>query len=107
MTTAVAFLTSSWLLEKCSRGVVIDGNILGWIKSWLSGKVQRVVLNGQASSWGEVLSGVPQGSVLGPTLFLLYINDIDNAVDVAGSVIKKFVDDTRRKMVVEYEQDKL
>ena len=94
------------LLEKC-RGVGIDGNILGWIKSWLSGREQRVVLNGQASSWGEVLSGVPQGSVLGPTLFLIYINDIDNAVDVSGSVLKKFADDTKWAMVVESEQDKL
>ena len=95
----------SRLLEKC-RGLGIEGNILGWIKSWLSGRKQRVVVNGQASSWGQVLSGVPQGSVLGPTLFLIYINDIDNAVDVTGSVLKKFADDTKWAMVVETEQDR-
>ena len=92
-------------VEKC-RGLGIEGNILEWIKSWLSGKKQRVVVNGQASSWGQVLSGVPQGSVLGPTLFLIYINDIDNAVDVTGSVLKKFADDTKWAMVVETEQDR-
>ena len=95
----------SRLLEKC-RGLGIEGNILGWIKSWLSGRKQRVVVNGQASSWGQVLSGVPQGSVLGPTLFLIYINDIDNAVDVTGSVLKKFADDTKWAMVTETEQDR-
>ena len=93
------------LVEKC-RGLGIDGNILGWIRSWLTGRTQRVVVNGQASSWGQVLSGVPQGSVLGPTLFLIYINDIDNAVDVAGSVLKKFADDTKWALVVESEEER-
>ena len=45
------------LVEKC-RGLGIDGNILGWTRSWLTGRTQRVVVNGQASSWGQVLSGV-------------------------------------------------
>ena len=44
------------LVEKC-KGLGIDGNILGWIRSWLTGRTQRVVVNGQASSWGQVLSG--------------------------------------------------
>ena len=53
-----------------------------------------MVLNGQCSNWEEVLSGVPQGSVLGPTLFLNYIHDIDKAVNVTESVLAKFADDT-------------
>ena len=93
------------LIEKC-RGIGIDGKVLNWIREWLTGRKQRVVLNGHASSWGDVCSGVPQGSVLGPTLFLIYINDIDKAVEVSGSILKKFADDTKFAMVVESEEER-
>lgn len=70
----------------------IDGKILDWIQSWLSNRKQRVVLNGYCSDWVVVLSGVPQGSVLGPLLFLLFINDIDRGLN---SNVLKFADDMK------------
>ena len=90
------------LMEKC-RGLGLGGKLLEWIRVWLSDRKQRVVLNGEASEWADVLSGVPQGSVLGPTLFLIFINDIDRAVEVTSSVLLKFADDTKVGRVVENE----
>lgn len=69
----------------------IRGNTLLWIEDFLSGRMQSVVVNGTHSKWSPVISGVPQGSVLGPTLFLLYINDIASEVD---STLRLFADDS-------------
>jgi len=70
----------------------ITGNIVRWIEHWLNGRKQRVVINGYLFEWINILSGVPQGSLLGPLLFVIYINDID---DYVGSRILKFADDTK------------
>ena len=73
---------------------------------WISGRQQRVTINGCSSAWSDVLSGVLQGSVIGPTLFLIFINDIDLAFDVTGSFLLKFADDTKLGMVVESEEQR-
>ena len=68
----------------------IRGSTHKWINLWLSGRTQHVVLDGQASDPVPVLSGVPQGSVLGPVLFLIFINDL---LDNIRSSVRLFADD--------------
>ena len=68
----------------------INGSMLRWFSSFLTTRRQRVVINGCASDWSPVSSGVPQGSILGPLLFILYINDLPSVV---GSTMKIFADD--------------
>lgn len=74
------------------KGLCITGTILKWIQSFLSGRRQKVAVNGKESSWSVVLSGVPKGSVLGPLLFVCYINDLP---DIIHTNVKIFPDDTK------------
>ena len=69
----------------------INGKIYAWISAFLGSRSQQVVVNGQSSRSADVLSGVPQGTVLGPMLFLLYINDIDEGVN---SQMRLFAEDS-------------
>ena len=69
----------------------ISGELYNLLENYLSDRFQGVLLNGQASSWRPVLAGVPQGSILGPLLFLIYINDLPNELK---SNAKLFADDT-------------
>ena len=80
--------------KACDKGndKGIGNGMINWIEKWLIDRRQRVVVDGEVSNWKSVLSGVPQGSVLGPILFLIYINDLDD--DITSKVLK-FADDTK------------
>ena len=75
------------------RDLGIQGNVAAWIENWLAGRRQRVIVNGVPSDSTAVISGVPQGSVLGPLLFVIYINnDLNLAL---SSKVSKFAADTK------------
>ena len=71
---------------------------LRWFKSYLPGRRQRVVINGMISDWASIFAGVPQGSILGPLLFLIFINDIVNYIQ---SNTRLFADGTSLYIIVE------
>ena len=73
------------------KQIGIEGQALDIVKDFLTNREQRVVIDGQFSEWAPITAGVPQGSILGPLLFLVYINDI---TEVISSDIRIFADDT-------------
>ena len=79
------------LIEKL-KSYGISGQVLGWIRSFLEGRTQQVLVDGAYSSQTPVKSGVPQGSVLGPLMFLIYINDLPDSVLTS---VKMFADDSK------------
>ena len=80
---------SCLLLKLESLG--ITGDLLNWIKAFLTIRFQRFVVNGCHSRWLPVISGVPQGSILDPQLFILYVNGIKTVI--SHSYLKMFTDD--------------
>ena len=91
------------LLKKLS-GYGIKGKVYNWIKEFLSNRKQRVVINGIQSEWRKVTSGIPQGSVLGPILFLIYINDMP---EVLNCCMKLFADDAKLYSPIKEENDRI
>ena len=99
----IVWMLFSWIFEKAFDKVPkkrllqklsvygIEGKVLCWIADFLSDRRMRIMVRGEYSDWVDVISGVPQGSVLGPILFLIDVNDIPEMVNCS---IKMFADDT-------------
>ncbi len=79
------------LIRKC-EAYGIKGKLLNWLQAFVSGRRQRVSVNGSKSTWSDVCSGVPQGSVIGPLLFVIFINDMPHNIT---NFVSLFADDTK------------
>ena len=81
--------------EICNKltSLGLDAHIISWITSYLTNWKQHVFVGGESSQYAPVLSGVPQGSVLDPLLFLVYIDDVSNILLSDGSILNLYADD--------------
>ena len=98
--TDIAYLDFAKAFDKVPHAILlvklkalgVNDQVSSWIEAWLTDRRQRVVVSGETSVWSAVSSGVPQGSILGPLLFIVYINDLDEKMT---STVLKFADDTK------------
>jgi hypothetical protein len=81
----------------------IEDPILSWIENYLSDRKQKVIINGKSSEWKDVTSGIPQGSVLEPLLFVIFINDLPDCVDSDAYL---FADDTKIYKIIKEDNDR-
>ena len=104
------YLDYAKAFDKCDIGILmhklkslgVTGKLARWIYNFLAGRKQQVVVNGVTSNVTDVISGVPQGTILGPILFLIYISDIGDSIN---SLKKVYVDDTKVKKGIKSEED--
>ena len=92
------------LVEKL-RKLCIDPSLLIWIKNYLTGRHQKVVVGGEESSTTPVTSGVPQGSILGPLLFLIYIDDVTGVPLSEGTKLVLYADDMLLYRTIDHPED--
>ena len=96
-------VSHSVLLKKlCSFGV--SGSLLQWCESYLTDRRQRVSIDGASSSWSDVCSGVPQGSLLGPLFFIIFISDLPSVV-LPGNTIALYADDCKSSRIIDSAED--
>ena len=91
------------LIEKLKK-FGLNVQLVEWIAEFLRDRKMRVRVDGSFSNWAEVLSGVPQGSVSGPLLFLLFVNDLPSVIK---SHIRMFADDTKIWHTIKDETDSI
>ena len=89
----IRWLTKNYCLNSGHLASLVGGGVWKWIQAYLTNRFQYVAINGAASGVLPVISGVPQGSILGPILFLVFVNDLP--ATVTSSLVLMFADDAK------------